>query len=366
MYRFDNRIVATLDAGGTNLVFGAMKGCEFIVDPITLPSNAMDLDLCLKTIVDGFTRIFKLLEEKPVAISFAFPGPADYPSGIIGGFLMNFPSFRNGVALGPMLEAKFGVPVYINNDGDLYAFGEATGGILPQINKRIADLGGKKVYKNLIGFTFGTGLGIGQVINGQLNRGDNSCVEAFCLRNKLKPNIIAEDGVSIRAVVREYRLLSHDADRELTPYDIFLIAEGEKEGNAEAAKQSFAKFGEIAGDVFATAVLLSDALIAVGGGLTGAMKYILPSLLAEMRSTINTVAGDEIKRLPVRVFNLDDEGEFATFVVGDSRELPIPGTDRTVSYDPMKRTGVAVTKIGASKAISIGAYNFALSQIDAK
>ena len=107
-------------------------------------------------------------------------------------------------------------------------------------------------------------------------------------------------------------------------------------------------------------------MIAVGGGLTGAMKYILPSLLAEMRSTINTVAGDEIKRLPVRVFNLDDEGEFATFVVGDSRELPIPGTDRTIPYDPMKRTGVAVTKIGASKAISIGAYNFALSQIDAK
>ena len=32
----------------------------------------------------------------------------------------------------------------------------------------------------------------------------------------------------------------------------------------------------------------------------------------------------------------------------------------------MKRTGIAVTKIGASKAISIGAYHFALSQIDAK
>lgn len=364
MYRFDNRIVATLDAGGTNLVFGAMKGCEFIVEPITLPSNAANLELCLATIIDGFTRVFNVLEEKPVAISFAFPGPADYPSGIIGGFLMNFPSFRNGVALGPMLEAKFGVPVYINNDGDLYAFGEATGGILPQINKRIADLGGKKVYKNLIGFTFGTGLGIGQVINGQLNRGDNSCVEACFLRNKLKPNVIAEDGVSIRAIVREYKLLSQDEDRELTPYDIFLIAEGEKDGNAEAAKQSFATFGEIAGDVFATAVLLSDALIAVGGGLTGAMKYILPSLLTEMRSTIKTVAGDEIKRLPMRVFNVDDEAEFASFVVGDSRELLIPGTDRTVSYDPMKRTGVAVTKIGASKAISIGAYNFALTQLD--
>ena len=31
----------------------------------------------------------------------------------------------------------------------------------------------------------------------------------------------------------------------------------------------------------------------------------------------------------------------------------------------MKRTGVMISKLGASKAISIGAYTFALSQIDA-
>ncbi len=34
MYRNDNRVVVTLDAGGTNLVFSAMRGYEFIVDPI--------------------------------------------------------------------------------------------------------------------------------------------------------------------------------------------------------------------------------------------------------------------------------------------------------------------------------------------
>ncbi len=47
MYHFDNRIVITLDAGGTNLVFGAMRGCEFIVEPVTIPSRADNLDLCL-------------------------------------------------------------------------------------------------------------------------------------------------------------------------------------------------------------------------------------------------------------------------------------------------------------------------------
>ena len=47
MYSHDNRVVITLDAGGTNLVFGAMQANKFIVEPITLPSHAENLDKCL-------------------------------------------------------------------------------------------------------------------------------------------------------------------------------------------------------------------------------------------------------------------------------------------------------------------------------
>ena len=90
-YRTDSRIVLTLDAGGTNMVFGAMRGGEFIVDPITLPSNSNDLDLCLQTMVTGFKSVINKLEGAPSAISFAFPGPADYPHGIIVGYLPNCP-----------------------------------------------------------------------------------------------------------------------------------------------------------------------------------------------------------------------------------------------------------------------------------
>ena len=50
--------------------------------------------------------------------------------------------------------------------------------------------------------------------------------------------------------------------------------------------------------------------------------------------------------------------------IASSRTIPISGTDRTAIYDPMKRTGISISKIGASKAISIGAYNYALAQID--
>lgn len=365
MYSYDKRVVITLDAGGTNLVFGAMQANKFICEPITLPSNAHDLDLCLATMVDGFTRIINSLDVKPVAISFAFPGPADYPNGIIGGYLPNFPSFRDGVALGPMLSEKFGLPVFINNDGDLFAYGEAIGGALPEVNERLEKAGSAKRFHNLLGYTFGTGFGIGMVVDNRLNRGDNSCVETFCLRHKLNPEIFVEEGVAIRAIKRVYAEESGIDDPTLEPKDICEIAEGMRPGNPEAARKAFKTFGEVAGDAMATAVQLTDGLIVIGGGLTGARKYFMPALLKELRGTLRSLSGDVVNRVQMQVFDLDNPEEFDRFAKGDARTIKVYGTDRTVVYDPMKRIGVTISKLGASRAISIGAYSFALAQIDA-
>lgn len=363
-FKNDPRIVLTLDAGGTNMVFGAMRGGEFIIDPITLPSNADQLDLCLGTMVKGFETIISRLDEKPAAISFAFPGPADYPNGIIGGYLPNFPSFRDGVALGPFLRNKFGVPVFINNDGDLFAYGEALGGALPEVNEKLAAAGSSKKYRNMLGYTFGTGFGVGMIVNGELNRGDNSCVETFCLPHKKLSGVIVEEGVAVRAVKRVYGELSGDTGHDFEPKDIFDIAEGRKEGDAEAAKKAFAEMGEVAGDAMATAVTLTDGIIVIGGGITAARKYIMPSLLASLRSKMHTISGEELDRVQMKVYDLDNEEEFAEFAKGEARKIKIYGSEEEVTYDPQKRIGVAISKMGASKAISVGAYTFALDQLD--
>ena len=147
MYQFDKRIVMTLDAGGTNFVFSAIRSNEEIVEPIVLPSNGDNLERCLETMVTGFSAIKLKLPEDPVAISFAFPGPADYVNGIIGD-LKNLPAFQGGVALGAFLRNKFGIPVFINNDGDLFAYGEALAGALPEVNRMLRDAGKNKMYKN--------------------------------------------------------------------------------------------------------------------------------------------------------------------------------------------------------------------------
>ena len=113
------------------------------------------------------------MSEPPVAISFAFPGPADYPAGIIGD-LGNLPCFRGGVPLGLMLEEKFGLPTFINNDGDLFAYGEAIAGFLPYVNEKLRLGGCAKQFHNLFGMTLGTGFGGGIVRRGELFIGDNA------------------------------------------------------------------------------------------------------------------------------------------------------------------------------------------------
>ena len=367
MYRNDDRTVITLDAGGTNFVFGAMRANSFIIDPITLPASAHDLDLCMQTLVDGFNQVIAKLDCKPVAISFAFPGPADYANGIVGGFYMpNFPSFRDGVALGPFLEEKFGIPVYINNDADLYAYGEALAGALPAVNEKLEAMGSAKRYKTLLGYTFGTGFGMGFVTDGELHTGDNSCIETFCLRHKHMPGVMVEDGVAVRAVKRVYREESGIDDPTLQPKDIFDIAEGTREGDQEAARKAFATMGEVAGDAMATAVTLIDGVIVIGGGITAAKKYIMPALLKELRSQMHSIEGEEFDRVQMKIFDLNDEAEFEQFAKGASRDLPVYGTDKVVTYDPMKRIGVMITNIGASTAISLGAYAYALNEVDKK
>lgn len=366
MYRSDKRTVVTLDAGGTNFVFGAIRGNEYVVEPISYPSHSEDLDKCLETVEKGFREIINRLDDQPVAISFAFPGPADYPNGIIGGWLPNFPSFRDGVALGPFLEEKFGIPVFINNDADLFVYGEALAGVLPEINQKLEGLNSAKRYKNLLGYTWGTGFGFGFTVNGQMHIGDNSCVETFCLRNKKYPDVLCEDGVAIHALKREYGKHTNQPDHHLEPKDLFDIAEGKREGNREAAIRAFDEYGEIAGDAMATAVTMIDGLIVIGGGITAARKYIMPSLLKEMRGQLRRMNGEILPRLQFQVYDLDNTEEFIEFAKGGSRELKIHGSEKSVIYDPMKRIGIAISKLGASRAIALGAYAFALNEIDNK
>ena len=364
MYITDNRIVLTLDAGGTNFVFSAMQGYREIVDPIRLDAVSDSIQGCLDVLERGFIQVKEQLTDEPVAISFAFPGPADYERGIIGD-LGNFPAFRGGVAMGPYLQEKFGIPVYINNDGNLFAYGEAIAGFLPEVNQTLQKNGVSRQYRNLLGITLGTGFGGGVVIDGVLLRGDNGCGgDVWCMRNSRYNQMIAEESVSIRAVRRVYQEESGKPVDGLTPYDIYQIAEGVRDGDMAAAKEAFRQLGEVAGEAMVNALNIVDGVAVIGGGLAGAGKYIMPGVIAALKGKAETFGGSTFPLLQMEVFNWEEEEDRAKFIGLGIGSVKVPCTEQEVPYLNQRSICVGLSKNGASTSIMYGAYAYALNQLD--
>ncbi len=363
-YSNDQRAVMTLDAGGTNFVFSAMQANRAVVQNFSLPAEAADLGKSLGNMFQGFDRVLDALDTPPAAISFAFPAPADYFNGIIVG-PRNLPAYKN-VPLAAILEDRFSLPVFINNDGDLFTFGEAASGLLPYVNGLLAQAGSPKRFRNLFGVTLGTGLGGGIVRDGELYTGDNSVAgEIWILRHKYDPDMNAEEGASIRAVRRVYAELSNIPFAEAPePKVIFEIAKGLAEGNAYAAREAFRRMGEIAGDAIANASTLLDALVVIGGGVSGAHSQFLPAIVNEMNSTYLAPNGERFRRLIPKAFNLEDPPQLEQFLAGETTELAVPYSSRKLKFDGLQRTGVGITRLGTSEATSIGAYAFALNRLD--
>jgi glucokinase len=360
----DSRIVLTLDAGGTNFRFAGIRANQSVTEWVALPSTGDNLEKCLANIVEGFTRVKEQCPEPPVAISFAFPGPADYPNGIIGD-LGNLPGFRGGVALGPMLEEKFSIPVFINNDGDLFVYGEAIGGFLPWVNSLLEKAGSPKRYKNLFGVTLGTGFGGGIARDGELFIGDNSMAgEVWLLRNKLAPALNAEEGASIRAVRRVFAQQSGiPLDQAPEPKVMFDIGMGKAPGNRAAAVEAFRCLGEVVGDALGNALTLVDGLAVIGGGISGAAPLFLPALVDELNSTYTAPNGTKFRRLIQVAFNLEDAAQRRKFLNGETRQITVPGSHRKLKYDPLARIGVGMSRLGTSEAVAVGAYAFALRKL---
>ncbi len=354
-------IIMTLDAGGTSFRFSALSGSHAVTPVVTTPSHGDNLDLCLDNLVRSFEQIRSLCPAPPAAISFAFPAPADYPRGIIGD-LYNLPGFRGGIALGPMLQERFRIPVFINNDGDLFAYGEASAGFLPYVNGLLEKAGSPKRYRNLFGVTLGTGFGGGIVRNGDLFLGDNSMAgEIWQLRHKLDPRMSVEDGASIRAVRRVYaEAAGMPATLAPDPRVIAQIASGDAPGNREAAVEAYRRMGEVVGDALASALALVDGLVVVGGGLSNAHRLFLPSLVGELNSTCVSPEGASRRRLETEVFNLEDASQLARFTAGNSSEIAVPMSTTRIRCDRMPRLGVGISRLGTSQAIALGAYAFAV------
>ena len=184
------------------------------------------------------------------------------------------------------------------------------------------------------------------------------------MRNVHNPALIAEESVSIRAVKRVYHEEAPADGRGLSPKEIFDIAEGKLEGNADAARTAFERLGVAAAEAVIHALDIVDGIVVIGGGLSGAAKYIVPAMVGAMGKNRLTLSGVSIPCLQMQVEDLTSPEGMQAFLEDRSTLVRVPGTGREVRYCSEKKTGVAVSRIGTGRAVALGAYAYALSEID--
>jgi hypothetical protein len=104
-------------------------------------------------------------------------------------------------------------------------------------------------------------------------------------------------------------------------------------------------------------------LAVIGGGIAGAYPLFLPHLVRAMNAPYEGYA-TPLRRLAPLAFRIDDPAERDAFLRGEVRGIEVPGSDRRILYDPMRRTAVGISRLGTSEAVAVGAYAFALRQLD--
>jgi len=149
---------------------------------------------------DVFALTDQLIDEKITAIGIGVPSVVDVEEGIVYDVVW-IPSWKE-VHLKKKMEARYGVPVYVNNDANCFALGELY-------------FGKGKGVASMIGLTLGTGVGGGVIINHKLYSGRNcgagefGCVdyldnvyEHYCSGSFFK-NIYGMDGEEVFQKARQ-------------------------------------------------------------------------------------------------------------------------------------------------------------------
>lgn len=142
-----------VDIGGTNIKIGKIVNGK-VLQKCKIPVNRDDLE---QVTLDNLYKGLKgLMTDSVQAIGIGVPAVVDIESGTIFD-VQNIPSWTN-VAVKNLVEEKFNVPVYINNDANCFAIGEKQFGKLRE-------------FKNCVALSLGTGMGMGIIIDEKLYNG---------------------------------------------------------------------------------------------------------------------------------------------------------------------------------------------------
>jgi len=150
----DQKVIG-LDLGATNIRGGRIYGNRIS----QIYSRRVQSAGSVEDVLNDICAIIDLLIEKEaVAIGIGVPSVVDVEQGIVYD-VQYIPSWKE-VHLKSILEERYHVPVFVNNDANCFVLGEYY-------------FGKGAGVQNFIGLAIGTGMGAGVVINHRLYAGPN-------------------------------------------------------------------------------------------------------------------------------------------------------------------------------------------------
>lgn len=157
-------VIVGIDVGGTKIhgalyAFGVTDSVpEQIADQRVSTDLSRGIESVLEQVVEMGSSL--ILRAKPLgevaAMGVGFPGPIDVNSGMF--YRKDKFNAGEGVPVKAMLKDHFDIPIAVDNDANCFVLAEHA-------------FGPARGCMHLLGFTLGTGLGSGIIINGKPFRG---------------------------------------------------------------------------------------------------------------------------------------------------------------------------------------------------
>jgi glucokinase len=241
-----------VDLGGTHVRVGKVRAGEVERSTAANISGHARAEVVLGEIYRNIDAVF---DEEVTGIGCGVPSIVDLERGVVHA-VENIPSWQE-VPLKALLEERYGVPAYVNNDANAFAVGELY-------------FGAGRGCRHLVGLTLGTGLGAGVIIDGRLYSGVN------CAAGELG-SIPHRDGTLEQYCAGAFFQRAAGERGE----EVFRRAQA---GDA-AARALFAEFGRDLGHAVLLVVHAYDPeMVVLGGSISAALPYFETTLRERLAS----------------------------------------------------------------------------------
>lgn len=259
-----------VDLGGTNIRAGKIVGKD-IVQIQSAPTPAMEPE---QVVIEAiFAVIDPCIDEQTQSIGVGVPSVVDVEKGIVYD-VVNIPSWKE-VHLKEILENRYKLPAYINNDANCFALGEKY-------------FGKAQTYNSVVGLTIGTGMGSGLIFNGKLYEGVNCGAGEFGNIPYLSSNF--EHYCSGQFFAEE---------KSVSGYDTFLKAQ---QGDANALEM-FAEYGFHMGQAIKSILYAYDPeIIVLGGSLSKSFEFFKDQMYESVK---DFAYSNVLKNLKIEISELE-------------------------------------------------------------